>query len=105
MAAGLALLWLALINGVTWLAFAADKRAAIEGDRRTPERTLLMLALIGGTPAAFHARASLRHKTRKQPFSSWLYVIAGLQLVGALAMATPGLRQAVLTGLTALLSS
>lgn len=89
MTIGLTLLWLALINGATWMAFKVDKQAAIKGASRLPERTLLALALAGGTPAAFHARAALRHKTRKQPFSAMLYAIAGLQAVALLLLLTP----------------
>ena len=50
--------------------------------RRTPESTLLWLAALGGTPGAFAARHVFRHKTRKQPFSTVLMVIAALQVAG-----------------------
>lgn len=70
---------LAAINAWTFLAFRHDKRQAIARGRRIPETRLLGLALIGGTPAAFAARRLLRHKTRKQPFSTWLWLIAMLQ--------------------------
>lgn len=77
---GIGLLYLAAINGVTWLAFATDKAAAQQGYRRVSERTLLMVALLGGTPAAYFARHSLRHKTRKQPFSAQLHTITAVQI-------------------------
>ena len=67
------------INAWTWLAFWYDKRQAVNGQRRVAERTLLGLSLIGGTPAAFGARRMLRHKTRKQPFRTWLWLITALQ--------------------------
>ena len=70
------LVWLAAINLATWIAFAGDKRAAVRGARRMPERTLLLLALLGGSPAAITAQRILRHKTRKQPFRSLLTLIA-----------------------------
>ena len=41
-----------------------------------PEARLLGWATAGGSPAAFAARAMLRHKTRKQPFSWRLHLIA-----------------------------
>jgi uncharacterized membrane protein YsdA (DUF1294 family) len=81
MALALGLIWVAMINGATWLAFDHDKKAAIAHARRTPENTLLGLALLGGTPAAYYARATLRHKTRKQPFSALLHLIAFAQVV------------------------
>lgn len=84
---GVALLYLAAINGVTWLAFATDKAAAQQRHRRVAESTLLLFALMGGTPAAYGARHSLRHKTRKQPFSAQLHTVAALQ-AGVMAAIT-----------------
>ncbi len=75
---------LLLINAATMLAFAVDKRRAIHGRRRIPEADLLGLALIGGSPGALLARRLFRHKTRKEPFSTRLIVIAMLH-AGALA--------------------
>jgi uncharacterized membrane protein YsdA (DUF1294 family) len=34
----------------------------------------------GGTPAAYAARRNFRHKTRKQPFSNTLAMIAMVQV-------------------------
>ncbi|WP_346770448.1 DUF1294 domain-containing protein [Sphingomonas sp. AOB5] len=65
------------------LRFGQDKQRAVKGARRIPERELLGLALIGGTPGAFLARTLFRHKTRKQPFTGWLWAIAVAQ-AGAL---------------------
>lgn len=75
-------LWLLGVNGATLLAFASDKRRAQRGDRRIPERSLLMLALLGGTPGALVARQVFRHKTRKQPFGAMLYTIGAMQVAG-----------------------
>jgi uncharacterized membrane protein YsdA (DUF1294 family) len=74
---------LVLVNLWTILRFWQDKQRAIGGDRRVPESDLLGLALIGGSPGAFLARHLFRHKTRKEPFSTQLMVIAVIQ-VGAL---------------------
>ena len=71
---------LGLVNLVTFAEFRHDKQAAIRGERRIRESTLLKWALIGGTPAAFAARHLLRHKTRKQPFSTYLLLIVMIQL-------------------------
>lgn len=71
---------LLLVNLWTMLRFYDDKQRAIMGKRRIPEADLLTLALIGGTPGAFAARQLFRHKTRKQPFSTWLMLIAAIQL-------------------------
>jgi uncharacterized membrane protein YsdA (DUF1294 family) len=68
------------VNLWTMLRFYQDKQRAIAGKRRIPEADLLALAFIGGTPAAFAARHLFRHKTRKQPFSTWLWLIVMIQL-------------------------
>lgn len=75
-----------LINGFTVLRFWQDKSRAIHGDRRIPEADLLALAIVGGTPGAFVARKLFRHKTRKQPSSTYLLLIAALQAGGLLGI-------------------
>jgi len=72
--------YLCAINALCFAAFAYDKRLARLGKWRISERTLLLLALMGGTPAAYAARHFVRHKTRKQPFAALLHVIALLQV-------------------------
>ena len=74
------LLFLLAINAWTILRFWQDKARAIRGERRIPEADLLGAALMGGTPGAYLARALFRHKTRKEPFSTYLHAIAALQL-------------------------
>jgi uncharacterized membrane protein YsdA (DUF1294 family) len=74
---------LVLVNAWTVLRFWQDKQRAIAGERRISEGDLLGLALIGGSPGALLARHFFRHKTRKQPFSTQLFVIVALQ-VGAI---------------------
>lgn len=74
-----AALALVAVNLLTMLRFRQDKRAAIMGGRRVPERELLALAMFGGTPGALLARHWFRHKTKKQPFSTLLILIAAVQ--------------------------
>ena len=86
-----ALAWLAFINAWTFCRFHQDKQRAALGQWRVSESELLSLAFLGGTPAAFAARHMLRHKTRKQPFSTYLSLIALVQVGGATGLAvTPG---------------
>ena len=70
------------INAVTMMAFYLDKAKAIAGERRIRESDLLTFACVGGTPGAFLARHLFRHKTRKEPFSTRLMMIAVMQVGG-----------------------
>ena len=53
-----------------FLAYAADKSAAVSGEWRISERTLLVLGLAGGWPGAIVAQQVLRHKSSKASFRS-----------------------------------
>ena len=50
------------------IAYGTDKFAAQSGASRTPERTLHVLALMGGWPGALVAQRVFRHKSRKPSF-------------------------------------
>jgi len=71
------------INCWTIFRFWQDKQRALAGNRRIPEADLLGLALMGGSPGALLARQLFRHKTRKEPFSTQLFVIVTLQVAVA----------------------
>ena len=59
------LIYLAAVNILTFCVYGADKRRAkIQGARRTPEKTLLGLAAIGGSLGALLGMQVFRHKTR-----------------------------------------
>lgn len=77
---------LVVVNLWTILRFWQDKQRAVVGQRRIPESSLLGLAMIGGSPGALLARHFFRHKTKKQPFSSRLFLIVALQTMAALGL-------------------
>ena len=79
-------LYVVILSSLCFTAFAWDKFCAIRGMWRVPERTLLILAALGGTPGAFSAQRLLRHKTQKQPFGLYLGLIAIAQLIAVLAL-------------------
>jgi uncharacterized membrane protein YsdA (DUF1294 family) len=76
--------WYGGMSAITLVAYGWDKLRAIRGWRRTPERTLHLLALAGGWPGALVGQQLFRHKRHKRPF---LIVTAGIVLVHALGWA------------------
>ena len=61
--------WLVAINVATFAAYARDKAASKRpGARRTRERTLWLLNLLGGVVGAWLGMLVLRHKTRHTSF-------------------------------------
>ncbi|MGL4207476.1 MAG: DUF1294 domain-containing protein, partial [Aeromonadaceae bacterium] len=77
------LLWLYIgVSLVTFFAYLLDKRAAMRGAWRTPERTLQLLGLMGGWPGGYLAQRLLRHKCSKRSFQVefWMTVVGNLAL-------------------------
>ncbi|WP_274627286.1 DUF1294 domain-containing protein [Arvimicrobium flavum] len=72
-------LMLAGINALTFTTCWWDKRLARAGAWRIRESTLLWLAILGGSVGAVTAQQVLRHKTRKEPFQTFLHVIVAVQ--------------------------
>lgn len=64
--------------------YAFDKTAAKNGQWRTQESTLHMLALIGGWPGALAAQSLLHHKSKKQAFQHvfWTTVLLNCGVLG-----------------------
>ncbi len=60
----LAALYLAALNLAAFCAFGADKRRARRHAWRISERTLLLLALAGGSLGALCGMHAFHHKTR-----------------------------------------
>lgn len=75
--------WLALVNAVGFLLMGVDKHRAVQGAWRIPERTLLLTALLGGTPGVFLGMRAFRHKTRHWQFRYGLPVLLALQVAAA----------------------
>jgi uncharacterized membrane protein YsdA (DUF1294 family) len=75
-------IWGLFINFLSGMIFAYDKKAAIKGRHRIPEKTLHILEILGGVFANILLMYILRHKNRK--FSYWIWT--WLALIGWLAL-------------------
>lgn len=99
---GFAAAALLFANLLAFGAFAWDKAAARRGAWRIRESTLLGLALAGGLFGALAGQQLLRHKTRKEPFRTQLYAVAGIQAIVAVLLTVPRSRHFILTMLLAM---
>lgn len=79
-------LWAALggMNLVTFFVYAYDKRIAQQnrGKRRVPERTLLLLAFLGGFLGAALGMSICRHKTKHTRFRILVPLSVVLWVIG-----------------------
>lgn len=82
----------AVMSLICFVTYGFDKRRAVRGGRRVPERTLHLMAFCGGWPGAILAQRQFRHKTQKLSFRVvfWFVVILHLSIVGAIAYAAGG---------------
>lgn len=74
------LIYLALINLVTLIVYGADKRKAKKGKWRVPEKTLFLLAIIGGSVGALAGMYLFHHKTKHWYFKWGIPAILLLQI-------------------------
>ena len=56
--------YLASVNLLAFTVYGVDKRRAKKDKRRVPEKTLFLLAIIGGSVGAWAGMYTFRHKTR-----------------------------------------
>jgi len=78
--------WLAIINIVTFFVFGVDKWKAKRKEkndavRRIPEKTLLILSVLGGSVGALLGMKVWRHKTLHTAFRVGVPVILALQIL------------------------
>ena len=72
--------YLLILNVAAFLAMGADKKRAIQQKRRIPEKTLFLLALLGGSLGAYMGMQSFRHKTKHLKFTIGLPAILVVHL-------------------------
>ena len=75
--------YLAGVNLLTFIVYGLDKYKAKDNHWRIPEATLLILAVLGGSPAALMAMRVFRHKTLHKKFRYGVPAILIVQLAVA----------------------
>ena len=80
--------WLIVINLIAFLAMGRDKHKARAGTWRTPESTLFILAIIGGSVGSILGMLVFHHKTRKWKFRIGMPLILAAQILLAVLLFT-----------------
>ena len=75
------LIYLLIINALSFLLMLMDKQKAKKDRWRIPEKTLLATALLGGSLGAIAGMKIFRHKTKHSKFAIGLPVILAIQVV------------------------
>lgn len=78
-----------VLSAVTLTVYAVDKAAARANRQRVSEKTLHILALIGGWPGALIAQEWLRHKSVKPPFRAVFWVTVAVNIAAFVFVASP----------------
>ncbi len=78
--ATLVLVYLLLINAVSFVLMLADKRKALKNLWRIPESTLLTAAAFGGSIGALAGMYRFRHKTKHLKFTLGVPLILAAQI-------------------------
>ena len=73
-------LYFSFINIITFFTFAIDKMKSRGNSWRIPEKTLWLLTLLGGSPAALISMQYFRHKTKKLSFQAVIVLILAVQV-------------------------
>lgn len=69
------LAYFALMSVITGCMYAADKKKAVKGSRRTPEKVLLLMSFFGGAVGGFLTMQIVRHKTKAE---HWYFTVVNL---------------------------
>lgn len=72
---------LVLINIAAYISMGIDKKRAIKGKYRIPEKTLFILAILGGSLGSILGMQHFRHKTKHWYFKYGMPLILIVQLI------------------------
>ncbi len=74
-------IYLIIINIIAIIVTIHDKHAAVKGNWRVKENTLLLLSALGGAPAMYLTMLLIRHKTQKPKFMLGIPLIFIAELI------------------------
>lgn len=75
--------YLIVINLVGFYSMWSDKQKAKKGTWRTPEKTLILIAVLGGSIGSLTGMKKFRHKTKHAKFYIGIPVILVMQIIFA----------------------
>lgn len=83
------------MSGVSYFMYWADKSAAQNEARRTPEANLHLVDLLCGWPGALLAQQQFRHKTVKQPFQAVFWLTVLINIAGVAWLVYSGMLEGI----------
>ena len=75
------LIYLLIVNLAGFLSMFIDKRRAIKNKWRIPEKTLFLIAIIGGSIGSIMGMKKFRHKTHHIQFKFGMPAILIMQII------------------------
>ena len=75
------IIYIVLINIITFSVFGIDKLKAIKNKWRIPEKVLFILSIIGGSFGGLAGMYAFRHKTQKPVFKFGIPAVLIVQIV------------------------
>lgn len=79
--------YLLIMNLIGFYSMWSDKKKAKKGAWRTPESTLMLIAIIGGSVGSLLGIKKFRHKTKHPKFYIGIPVILILQVISIVVLA------------------
>jgi len=76
--------YLLIINAAGFFSMLADKHKAKKNAWRIPERTLLLISILGGSAGSLLGMYTVRHKTKHPKFTLGVPLILAVQIVVAI---------------------
>lgn len=73
-----------IVNLITFILFGIDKLLARINRKRISEKTLITLAIAGGSVGAIFAQKIFRHKIRTFPYILWIILVIQFMIFEAI---------------------